>query len=94
MELLNILVRPVITEKSTLLQEQNKYVFEIMPDANKIMVKRAVEVAYDVSVLGVNIVKNRGKRKRFGPKWTRTRDVKKAIVTVKPGDSINIFEGA
>tara|TARA_Y100000590_G_scaffold299659_1_gene337899 strand:- start:180 stop:464 length:285 start_codon:yes stop_codon:yes gene_type:complete len=94
MQLLNILVRPVITEKSTLLQEQNKYVFEIMPDANKIMVKRAVEVAYDVSVLGVNILKNRGKRKRFGPKWARTRDVKKAIVTVKPGDSINIFEGA
>ncbi len=94
MELLNILVRPVITEKSTLLQEQNKYVFEITPNANKIMVKRAVEVAYDVSVLGVNIVKNRGKRKRFGPKWTRTPDLKKAIVTVKSGDTINIFEGA
>ena len=94
MELLNILVRPVITEKSTLLQEQNKYVFEITPNANKIMVKRAVEVAYNVSVLGVNIVKNRGKMKRFGPKWTRTPDLKKAIVTVKSGDTINIFEGA
>ena len=94
MQQLNILLRPIVTEKSTVLQERNKYVFEVTPKANKIMVKEAVKRAYNVDVIQVNIVKNRGKRKRFGPRWTQTRDIKKAIVTLKPGDRIEIFEGA
>ena len=94
MQQLQVLIRPVVTEKSTLLQEQYKYVFEVLPTANKVMIKKAVEGAYDVRVVGVNIVKNHGKFKRYGPRRTRTRDKKKAIVTLKQGDRIQIFEGA
>ena len=94
MEVLQVLVRPVVTEQSTLLQEKDKYVFEVLPSANKVMVRRAVEQAFNVSVIKVNIVMNRGKAKRFGPRRVTTRDIKKAIVTLKPGDRIQIFEGA
>lgn len=94
MHLLDVLVRPIVTEKSTLLQEQSKYIFEVMPRANKVQVKEAVEEAYDVKVLNVNMIKTRGKAKRFGPRWVRTPDKKKAIVTLKRGDHIQVFEGA
>lgn len=94
MQVLAVLVRPVVTEKSTLLQEQNKYVFEVTPRANKTTIKQAVQLAYDVKVMDVNIVKNRGKLKRFGRSTSRTRDTKKAIVTLQAGDRIQIFEGA
>ncbi|MBI4310402.1 MAG: 50S ribosomal protein L23 [Chloroflexi bacterium] len=91
---LEVLVRPVVTEKSTLLQEKDKYVFEIASKANKAQVREAVQLAYNVKVTGVNIVKNRGKMKRFGRRIVRSRDVKKAIVTLQSGDRIRIFEGA
>lgn len=94
MQVLQVLVRPVVTEKSTLLQEKDKYVFEVVPSANKPMVRRAVEQAFNVTVVKVNIVNNRGKVKRFGPRRVTTRDVKKAVVTLKSGDRIQIFEGA
>ena len=94
MQVLQVLVRPVVTEQSTLLQEKGKYVFEVLPSANKIMVRRAVEQAFNVNVVSVNIVMNRGKAKRFGARRVTTRDIKKAIVTLKPGDRIQIFEGA
>jgi len=93
-QLLEILVRPVVTEKSTMLQEKDKYVFEVLPRANKIMVREAVERAYNVKVVGVNILKSPGKTKRYGPKPVKTRDRKKAVVTLKQGDRIQIFEGA
>ncbi|MBI4201027.1 MAG: 50S ribosomal protein L23 [Chloroflexi bacterium] len=91
---LQVLVRPVVTEKSTLLQERDKYVFEVVPVANKGMVREAVERLYNVKVLDVNILKDRGKIKRYGTRRVRTRDRKKAIVTLKSGDKIQIFEGA
>lgn len=94
MQVLQVLVRPVVTEKSTLLQSQDRYVFEVTPAANKPMVRQAVEQAYNVTVVKVNILKNRGKMKRFGPRHVKTRDRKKAVVTLKPGDKIQIFEGA
>ncbi len=94
MQNLQVLVRPVVTEKSTLLQERDKYVFEVTPSANKIMVRQAVELAYNVKVVSVNIVMNRGKLKRMGQRRVRTRDRKKAIVTLKQGDRIQVFEGA
>lgn len=94
MQVLEVLVRPIVTEKSTLLQEQGKYVFEILLSANKNLVREAVERAFDVKVVSVNILKTRGKMKRFGPRQIRTRDIKKAIVTLKAGDRIQIFEGA
>jgi len=92
--LLEVLVRPVVTEKSTLLQERDKYVFEVLPVANKVMVREAVERAYNVKVVGVNILKSPGKTKRYGPRRVRTPDRKKAVVTLKHGDRIQIFEGA
>ena len=94
MQVLQVLVRPVVTEKSTLLQEQDKYVFEVLPTANKVRVREAVEKAYNVKVLKVNILKNRGKMKRYGPRRVKTRDIKKAVVTLKQGDRIQVFEGA
>ena len=94
MQILQVLVRPVVTEQSTLLQEKGKYVFEVLPSANKVMVRQAVQQAFNVNVVSVNIVKNRGKVKRYGARRVTTRDIKKAIVTLKPGDRIQIFEGA
>ena len=91
---MEMLVRPVVTEKSTLLQEQDKYVFEVLPKANKPMVKEAVQKAYNVKVVSVNILKNRGKVKQYGRRRVRTPDIKKAVVTLKAGDRIQIFEGA
>ena len=89
-----VLLRPLVTEKSTLLQEQDKYIFVVALSANKNMVKQAVQMAYDVKVLGVNIIKTHGKKKRFGPRYVKRPDMKKAIVTLKPGERIQLFEGA
>ena len=85
--------RPVITEKSTLLSEQGRYVFEVAKSATKHDIKRAVEEAFDVTVVRVNTMAVRGKRKRFGPRITTLRSWKKAIVTLAPGDTITLFEG-
>ena len=95
MHVLQVLRRPVITEKSTLLQEQNKYVFDVLPGANKPQVKEAVERAFGVTVLNVNIVPIHTERKRRGNGSYHTRKTdKKAVVTVAPGDTIQLFEGA
>ena len=88
-----ILRRPIITEKSTLLSENWRYVFEVAKKAGKHDIKRAVEEAFDVSVTRVNTMAVKGKRKRFGPKITTQRSWKKAIVTLAPGDTITLFEG-
>ena len=90
---LSILRRPIITEKSTLLQDQGKYAFEVANNANKFQIKNAVQEAFDVNVMKVNVIKVRGKRKRFGPKETSRRSWKKAIVSLAPGQTITIFEG-
>ena len=89
----DILRRPIITEKSTNLQEQGRYSFEVAPKASKLQIKRAVEEAFSVKVLGVNTMTLKGKRKRFGPHVTTKRSWKKAVVTLAPGNSITIFEG-
>ena len=88
-----VIVKPLITEKSTIAQESGKYVFHVDPRANKVEVKQAVEQAFSVTVLDVNITKNRGKMKRFGPRMKKTPDIKKAVVTLKQGDRIQIIEG-
>ena len=94
MELFDVLKRPVITEKSSLLQEEGRYVFEVAPQANKVQVREAVEKAFNVNVMTVNVMNVRGKRKRFGTRLTPRPSWKKAVVTLKPGDRIEIFEGA
>ena len=93
MNISEVLVRPTITEKSTLLQEDGQYTFEVAPKANKTLVKQAVEENFNVKVLSVNITVNRGKRKRYGPRFKKRPDVKKAVVTLQQGDRINLIEG-
>ena len=93
LELQQVLVKPLITEKSTLLQEEGKYVFHIAPRANKVQVREAVEKSFGVVVVDVNICRVRGKLKRYGPRLSRTPDTKKAIVTLRAGDRIQLIEG-
>jgi large subunit ribosomal protein L23 len=93
MNIYQVLLKPTITEKSTLLQESGRYTFEIDPRANKIQVKEAVEKNFNVTVIGVNITKLHGKRKRYGPRVKKMPDIKKAVVTLKPGDRITLVEG-
>lgn len=96
MQLELIIKRPLIlTEKGSLLREkQNKYLFEVHPGANKIEIKNAVETLFQVAVIDVNTLIMRGKMKRMGRGRAKTRNWKKAIVTLKDGESIDFFEGA
>ena len=93
MDIHRVLIKPTITEKSTLLQESGKYTFQVAMGANKVEVKQAVEKSFNVTVLDVNTTKLRGKQKRYGPRTTKQPDVKKAVVTLKTGDRIEIVEG-
>ena len=94
MELYEVLRRPLITEKSTMLQAQNKYAFEVARKASKPQIKQAVEKAFKVTVTGVNVVTNPGRSRRLGRKMLPAHSWKKAIVTLKQGDTIQFFEGA
>ncbi len=88
-----VIRRPLITERATKLQESGgKYSFEVDKRANKIDVKRAVELMFDVQVTKINTVSVRGKVKRLGRFVGRRADWKKAIVTLATGQSIDIFE--
>lgn len=93
MQLSEILKRPMVTEKSTLMQEQGRYTFEVATTATKHQIKWAVQQAFDVKVIKVNTMNIRGKTKKFGPKVTRKPSWKKAIVSLAPGNTITIFEG-
>ena len=93
MNIYEVLLKPTITEKSTLLQESGRYTFQVNLKANKGLVKEAVEKNFNVTVVDVNITKLHGKQKRYGPKMKKMPDIKKAIVTLKPGDRINLVEG-
>ena len=93
MHLYEVLRRPLITEKNTFLQEQGKYVFEVDASANKNQVKQAVEKAFKVKVLSVNMITVPGKTKRYGRHEVKTSSWKKAIVTLGDGDKIELFEG-
>ena len=93
MQVFDIIRRPVVTEKSTLLQEQGRYTFEVAPSATKLQIKQAVEEAFNVEVVHVNTMNVRGKKKRFGPRLAVMPSWKKAIVQLAPGNTITIFEG-
>ncbi|MGB4861815.1 MAG: 50S ribosomal protein L23 [Tepidiformaceae bacterium] len=88
-----VLLRPIITEKTTVLTGVDKYVFEVDLRANKNQIREAVQVAFNVRVTEVNTMVMKGKPKRFGRKVTNRPDWKKAIVTLVPGDKIELFEG-
>jgi large subunit ribosomal protein L23 len=93
MHLYDVLRRPVITEKNTILQAQGKYAFEVANEASKHQIKQAVEKAFKVQVSAVNVMTMPGKTRRIGRRQVSTRSWKKAIVTLKPGDKIELFEG-
>jgi large subunit ribosomal protein L23 len=88
-----VLLRPLVTEKTTVLTAQDKYVFEVDIRANKNQIKEAVQVAFNVRVTDVNTMVMKGKPKRFGRRVTTRPDWKKAIVTLVSGDKIEMFEG-
>ena len=87
-----VLVKPVITEKATIISEQNKYVFEVAQRANKDQISQAIKAIYNVVPLKVNIVNVRGKERRLRLGTGFTSAWKKAIVTLKDGDKIDLFE--
>ena len=93
MHLYEVLRRPLITEKNTALQAENKYAFEVAGEANKNQIKQAVEKAFKVKVTAVNVMTVPGKTRRVGRQQVLTQSWKKAIVTLKPGDKIELFEG-
>lgn len=89
----DVILSPHITEKATLLSEQNKVVFKVALDASKDEVASAVEALFNVKVVKVNTVITKGKTKRFKGIMGRRIDVKKAIVTLQEGQSIDITTG-
>ena len=89
----DVLLAPVISEKSYGLLDDNKYTFEVHPDANKTQIKIAVEQVFSVKVLDVNTINRNGKRKRTRFGYGKRKDTKRAIVSVEPGQRIEIFGG-
>ncbi len=89
-----IIKRPLITEKAMNMTPMRKYAFEVDINANKIEIAQAVEKLFSVNVTKVNTLRVKGKNKRLGRFEGRTPDWKKAYVTLRPGQRIEIFEGA
>jgi large subunit ribosomal protein L23 len=89
----DIISRPVITEKATAASEHNKVIFRVRADATKAQVKEAVEGLFKVEVTGVNTINVQGKTKAFKGRPGKRRDFKKAIVTLKAGQSIDLSSG-
>ena len=89
----DVIVSPVITEKATALSEQNKVVFKVRPDATKPQIKEAVERLFDVKVKSVNTLVTKGKVKMFRGTRGQRSDVKKAVVTLEEGQTIDVTTG-
>ncbi len=89
----DVILGPHITEKATMASEHNAVVFKIAGDATKPQVKEAVEALFDVTVTGVNTIVVKGKTKRWKGRPYKRTDTKKAIVTLKDGDSIDVTSG-
>ena len=89
----DVLIRPLITEKSNTGMQENKYTFIVPLNANKVEIRQAVESIFKVKVLDVNTIRVMGKVKRMGKHSGKRPDVKKAIVKVAPGQRIEFFEG-
>ena len=88
----DVILAPVISEKSYALIDQNAYTFLVHPEANKTEIRQAVESIWDVHVEKVNTVNRKGKSKRFRYTMGRRSDTKRAVVKLRPGDTIEIFE--
>ena len=93
MHIYQVLRRAIVTEKNAGLMAQNKYAFEVAREANKLQIKQAVEEAFKVTVTQVNVITMPAKSKGFGRLRGKTSPWKKAIVTLEPGQKLEIFEG-
>jgi large subunit ribosomal protein L23 len=89
----SVILKPLVTEKSTILAGHNQYAFHVAREANKHQIKEAVELAFSVEVKAVNVMNVRGKMKRFQRGQAQAPDWKKAVVTLQPGHKIEIIEG-
>ncbi|RZL85403.1 50S ribosomal protein L23 [Sphingomonas sp. CARO-RG-8B-R24-01] len=89
----DVIVAPHITEKATLLSEHNAVVFKVTNEATKPQIKAAIEALFDVTVLGVNTIVQKGKTKKWKGAPYKRSDIKKAIVTLKDGQSIDVTTG-
>jgi large subunit ribosomal protein L23 len=89
----DVLIRPLVTEKTTAMMQENKYTFLVPLKANKIEIRQAVEQIFKVKVLNVNTIRVLGKIKRMGRTQGKRPDYKKAIVKLAPGQNIEFFEG-
>ena len=87
----DILLKPVVSEKSYGLIDENKYTFVVAPHANKTQIRQAVEEVFRVRVTGVNTLNRPGKRRRTKQGWGKRPDTKRAVVSVAEGDRIDIF---
>ncbi len=93
MDASQVIIRPVVSEKSYVLATNDKYTFRVHPDAHKTQIRQAIEQLFEVKVVGVRTISVKSKPKRRGLYQGRTRSWKKAIVQVRAGDSIPIFQG-
>jgi large subunit ribosomal protein L23 len=89
----DIILKPVVSEKSYGLLDENVYTFIVRPDANKTQIKIAIQQIFNVRVLSVNTINRAGKRKRTKYGWGQRKATKRAMVSLAPGDSIEIFGG-
>lgn len=89
----DVIIRPLVTEKSATLASANQYVFVVRKNANRIEVRSAIKAMYGVTPTSVNIQNQQGKRVRFGRRRGKRKDWKKAIVTLPAGKTINVYEG-
>lgn len=93
MEARDVLIRPIVSEKTTDLMADNKYTFVVALNATKVQVRQAVEQIFNVKVQDVNTIRVMGKTKRMGKTQGKRPDYKKAIVKLAPGERIEFFEG-
>ncbi len=87
------IIRPVVSEKASFMGAENKYIFEVEKRANKIEISKAIQSIYGVKPIKINIINVNGKKVRFGRKFGQTKNWKKAIVSLKEGQTINVYEG-
>lgn len=93
MDARDIILKPLISEKAVAAMSEGKYAFKVRLDANKTQVKDAIETIFSVTVIEVNTMRQHGKVRRQGKFIGRRSDWKKAVVQLKEGDSIKVFEG-
>lgn len=92
-KIVGVLVKPLVTEKAAFIGQYGQYIFEVSCKANKIEVAKAIESIYGVRPISINIIRTRGKQVRYGKTLGQTKKRKKAVITLKPGEKIEIHEG-